>query len=121
MSGRKESFWDGLGPEIYGVRPGILACAEYFPRAEHYPTVAMSSEPHNDGWVLLIPSGMNMEGSEGTFRAGGGNFLVGPENQGAPHRSRAPGHPRSSRFNLTYCGVPENKSGIFLEPQNNET
>ena len=34
MSGRKESFWDGLGPEIYGVRPGILARAEYSARAE---------------------------------------------------------------------------------------
>ena len=32
MSGRKESFWDGLGPEIYGVRPGF---AEYSARAQH--------------------------------------------------------------------------------------
>ena len=40
--------------------------------------------------------------------------MVDPEIQGAPHRSRPPDHPRSSRFNLTYCGVPENKSGIFL-------
>ena len=35
----------------------------------------------------------------------GGNFFVDPQNQGGPHRSRPPDHPRSSRFNLTYCGV----------------
>ena len=35
MSGRKESFWDGLGPEIYGARPRILARAEYSARAQH--------------------------------------------------------------------------------------
>ena len=34
MSGRKESFWGGLGLEIRRVRPGILARAEYSARAE---------------------------------------------------------------------------------------
>ena len=35
MSGRKESSWDALGPEFYGVRPRILARAEYSARAQH--------------------------------------------------------------------------------------
>ena len=58
------------------------------------------------GWGLLIPSGVNMEGSEGTFRAGGicargeyarmeyarrWNIPRGPKIQGAPLGSRAPG------------------------------
>jgi hypothetical protein len=35
----------------------------------------------------------------------GGNFLVRLENRGAPHRSRAPGHPRSSlRLSVLWCG-----------------
>ena len=34
MSGRKESFWDGLGPEIDGVRPDFPGLPKSSPRAE---------------------------------------------------------------------------------------
>ena len=34
MSGRKESFWDGLGPEIDGGRPGFSRIGKTSPRAE---------------------------------------------------------------------------------------
>ena len=34
MSGRKESFWDGLGLEIDGVRPDFLGVPKSSPRAE---------------------------------------------------------------------------------------
>ena len=48
MSGRNESFWDGLGPEIDGVRSRFLARAEYCP-ARNIP-----SDPS-----ILIPLGIN--------------------------------------------------------------
>ena len=32
---RNESFWDGLGLEIYGVRPRFLVLAQYFACAQH--------------------------------------------------------------------------------------
>ena len=40
--------------------------------------------------------------------------MVRLENRGAPHRSRALDHPRSSRCGPTYCGVPEKSFEILL-------
>ena len=34
MSGRNESFWDGLGPEIDGAHPDFLGVPKSSPRAE---------------------------------------------------------------------------------------
>ena len=34
MSGRKESFWDGLGLEIDGTQPDFLGLPKSSPRAE---------------------------------------------------------------------------------------
>ena len=54
---------------------------------------------------LLIPSGVIWKDRK--VPSAQGNFLVSLENRGAPYRSRAPGHLRSSRCSLRYCGVLE--------------
>ena len=46
MSGRKESSWDALEPEFYGVRCRFFALAEYSARAQSSPVARkVPSEP----------------------------------------------------------------------------